>query len=59
MHESAGSGPDPVWCALPSRRTEDEDVYINYSGFNDIYTAADLSYEPEDGLRRELHDGVV
>lgn len=22
-------------------------------------TAADLSYEPDDGLRRELHDGVV
>ena len=24
-----------------------------------LLTAADLSYEPEDGLRRELHDGVV
>jgi Uma2 family endonuclease len=26
---------------------------------HDLRTAADLSYEPEDGLRRELHDGVV
>lgn len=24
-----------------------------------LLTAADLSHEPEDGLRRELHDGVV
>lgn len=24
-----------------------------------LLTAADLSYEPHDGLRRELHDGVV
>lgn len=24
-----------------------------------LLTAADLSYEPDDGLRRELHDGVV
>jgi len=24
-----------------------------------LRTAADLSYEPDDGLRRELHDGVV
>lgn len=26
---------------------------------HDLLTAADLSYEPDDGLRRELHDGVV
>ena len=25
----------------------------------ELLTAADLSHEPEDGLRRELHDGVV
>ncbi|MDQ3274931.1 MAG: hypothetical protein M3Q39_07845 [Actinomycetota bacterium] len=24
-----------------------------------LRTAADLSYEPDDGLRRELHDGMV
>jgi hypothetical protein len=24
-----------------------------------LRTAADLSHEPDDGLRRELHDGVV
>ncbi len=24
-----------------------------------LRTAADLAYEPDDGLRRELHDGVV
>jgi Uma2 family endonuclease len=24
-----------------------------------LHTAADLSYEPDDGLRRELHDGVI
>jgi hypothetical protein len=24
-----------------------------------LRTAADLTYEPDDGLRRELHDGVV
>jgi Uma2 family endonuclease len=24
-----------------------------------LCTAADLSFEPDDGLRRELHDGVV
>lgn len=27
--------------------------------FFGLLTAADLSYEPSDGLRRELHDGVV
>jgi Uma2 family endonuclease len=26
---------------------------------HDLLTAADLSHEPDDGLRRELHDGVV
>ncbi|MGH3979820.1 MAG: Uma2 family endonuclease [Pseudonocardiaceae bacterium] len=29
---------------------------LSMTGF---LTAADLSYEPDDGLRRELHDGVV
>ncbi|GEL17629.1 Uma2 family endonuclease [Pseudonocardia asaccharolytica] len=24
-----------------------------------LLTAADLAYEPDDGLRRELHDGVI
>jgi hypothetical protein len=24
-----------------------------------LLTAADLSYEPDDGLRRELYDGVL
>ena len=24
-----------------------------------LLTAADLSYEPDDGLRREFHDGVL
>ncbi len=24
-----------------------------------LHIAAELSYEPEDGLRRELHDGVI
>lgn len=27
--------------------------------FSGLLTAADLSFEPDDGLRRELHDGVV